>query len=376
MANGTAAGDPPAEPKPLRKKRSEEDDIEKARRLEIEAEDLQASLASANLDNLKTRVAWVLNYHQETRDSDVSLALKYWESFQPELYNSTSLVPRDLFKLERMTNITRVRAKIQNEYMLFPASDGVRNRRRQMEEDVAEAVVDDKPGRNVVNIFSDETGKTQDYICVVAAWVLTGHSVWKLSQAIWKWKTASPWANGELHFKHFKKDQLPALHGYLDVIVSNREFLSFKAIALQKSTTSRHVDDVVHRLHEFMVTEGVKHEVDNNRIRLPHEVTLTIDSEQSLDKITCADIRRRIAQDLRVNYNDNLTIADVAAVTSHSSPMIQLADVVAGAVNRRKNFDGDRNYKDEMADAIFERLNIQLEPGDVPGLDATTWLSF
>jgi hypothetical protein len=375
MAEETPVTEPEAEAKPRRKKRSEEDEIQRALRLQIEAEDLKASVNSASLHDLKTRVAWTLNLHPHTRDSDISLALKYWEQFQPELFNSTSLAPKDLFKLERMTNITRVRAKIQNEYNLFTASEGIRHRRRQLEEDVSEQVVDDKPGRNLVHVFADETGKNAEHICVAAVWLLTSHAVWQLSSDILKWKTTSPWATCELHFSDFKRGQEGALRGYLDLIEQNRQFLSFKAISLEKATTRRPVDEVVQRLHEMMLTRGARHEVENNRIGLPHEINLTIDAEQSLDKITCADIKSRVAQEFTTMYGDRLTVGEVTATHSHRDYLVQLADVVAGAINRRKNHRGDRGHKDEMADTIIERLDIQLEPDDIPGLDATVWLS-
>jgi len=53
---------------------------------------------------------------------------------------------------------------------------------------------------------------------------------------------------------------------------------------------------------------------------------------------------------------------------------VQLADIIAGAVNRRRNHQGERGHKDEMADMIINQLDIQLERDDIPDIDATTWL--
>lgn len=50
---------------------------------------------------------------------------------------------------------------------------------------------------------------------------------------------------------------------------------------------------------------------------------------------------------------------------------MQLADVVAGAINRKKNHKGESGHKDDMADMIIERLDIQLELDDIPDVDAT-----
>jgi hypothetical protein len=357
-----------------KKPRKVEDFEARRARLEKEANALQSSLKDGVMSDLKTKVAWVLNQFSNTRNSDVALTLKYWELFQSNVYNSSSMSPRDLFRLERFTSIARVRAKIQNEYNLFPADPSISRRRRANEEEVKEAVVDDKPDRNIIFVFADETGKTAEYVCVAAVWVLTGYTLFKLSQAIQTWQVTSPWAKTEIHFSEFRRHQVEALKDYLTLIKKHREFLSFKVIAVERSTIKRSIEEIVQRLHEFMLVRGASHEVKSNRIRLPHEIRLTVDAEQSLDVIACSDIKNRIADAYKTLFEDELQIGDVSAVSSHASQMVQLADVIAGAVNRRRNHHGERGFKDDMADMIITELDIQLEKDDIPGVDATTWL--
>ena len=97
------------------KPRSAETAEERAARLSTESAELVDALKSADFSALKTRVAGILNEYPHTRNSDVALALKYWEVFQSDLFNPRGIAPKDLFKLERQPNIVRVRAKIQNE---------------------------------------------------------------------------------------------------------------------------------------------------------------------------------------------------------------------------------------------------------------------
>lgn len=145
-------------------------------------------------------------------------------------------------------------------------------------------------------------------------------------------------------------------------------------ISVERATIKRPIDEVIHRLHEFMLISGAKHEIDNNRIRLPHAIRLTVDAEQSLDVFACADIQNRVAASFKTSYGDQMEVDEVSAVSSHDSAMVQLADVVAGAVNRRRNHRGERNHKDEMADLVIQQLDIQLEEDEIPGVDATVWL--
>ena len=123
-----------------------------------------------------------------------------------------------------------------------------------------------------------------------------------------------------------------------------------------------------------MLIRGAQHEIENNRVKLPHEIRFTVDAEQSLDVIACADIKSRVADAYRAAHGDGLIIDEVSSISSHKSQLVQLADVIAGAVNRRRNHKGDRGHKDEMADMVISQLDIQLERDDIPDVDATTWL--
>lgn len=162
----------------------------------------------------------------------------------------------------------------------------------------------------------------------------------------------------------------------MDLVVGKRELLSFKAITIERASTRRPIDEIVHRLHEFMIVRGIQHELQSGRIALPHAVSLTVDAEQSLDAIAKADIKRNIQIAFKNSYGEEgLFMGDVASADSKKTEIIQLADVVAGAINRKKNHTGEHGFKDDMADMVINRLQIQLEPGEIPNVDATTWLS-
>lgn len=309
--------------------------------------------------------------YPHTRNSDISLAVKYWETFQPDFYNPHGIQPRDLFKLERQTNLVRARAKIQNEYGLFQAEEGVRQHRKHREEEMHDAVIEDAPERKLAYIYADETGKNQDFVIVAAVWFLTGRSVFTLTRAVQAWQAKSPWASREVHFARFGKNDVAPLTGYLRVIQDNREYLSFKVIAVEKARTSRSIEEVVQKLHEHMLLRGADHEIASGRIDLPREIEFTVDEEQSLDKFTLSEIQRRVVEQYRRTYGEGLLLSAVRTTGSKHSVPIQLADLIAGATNRRLNHHGDRNVKDEMADMIIDELGLSLSEDELPGLDSS-----
>ena len=316
----------------------------------------------------------MLNVYPKTRNSDVTLALHYWETFQSDLFSQDGIAPRNLFKLERMTTITRARAKLQNEYGLFQADPSIRNQRKQKEEEVKEDVLEDAEPRRVVNIFSDETGKNGTYVIVGSVWVLNGRSVFEVTREIEAWKKDTPFANREIHFTRFRRGDSQHVRAYLDLILAHRGYLSFKAIAVRRQDTRRPIVEVVQRLHEHMIKEGARHELETNRFDLPRSLEVTIDNEDSLDAFSLREIKSKVGEALLQPYHGHLVIGSVEKTNSRLSALVQLADVVAGAMNRKLNHAGNRNFKDDFADMIAEALGLELDEARVPGVDTAVFL--
>jgi hypothetical protein len=193
----------------------------------------------------------------------------------------------------------------------------------------------------------------------------------KVTQAISEWKEKSAWAHREIHFSRFGRMDFDALKEYLGVIHQNREFLSFKVIAVQKSRTNRNIEEVIAKLHEHMLVRGAEHEIRQGRMDLPREIGVTIDEEQSLDPFALSEMARKVTADFARHYAGQLQLSGIDTVSSRNSALIQLADLIAGAVNRKLNHNGDRNYKDEMSDWIIRTLDLTLDEQGIPGLDVS-----
>ncbi|PFG11119.1 DUF3800 domain-containing protein [Marinobacter sp. LV10MA510-1] len=346
-------------------------DPKKIEKLEREKKELLASLSGGDFSKQKIKVAYILNLYPESRNSDITLTIKYWEIFQSDIYNPHGILPKDLFRLERMHYLVRARAKIQNEYNLFTPNTKVKRFRRKHEEEMSEAVLEDVKPRKLVHVYADETGKTQNYVIVSSVWVLTGRAVFTVSQAITSWQETSRWAKREVHFSKLGKQDLDTLKEYLGIIVKNREFLSFKSIAVEKARTKRSIEQVVEKLHEHMLLRGAEHEIESNRIGLPQKIEVTLDHEQSLDAITLDELKRRINDGYAAKYGEEVEVTQIETISSRNSPLVQLSDLVAGAINRKMNNAGDKNYKDEMADLVIHMLDLQFEQDKVEGLDVS-----
>lgn len=349
-------------------------DPTKALKIEKEKKELLNSLSAADFSKQKTKVAYILNLYPKTRNSDVTLALRYWEVFQSDVFNPLGILPKDLFKLERLHYLVRARAKIQNEYHLFKADGEIQRRRRKHEETMFDQVVSDEPPRHVINVYSDETGKTGKFLIVASVWVLNGRSVFTLTKAINDWKSSSVWSPREVHFAKFGKRDEEPLAAYLNVVLANREFIGFKAIAVENSRLKRSTEEVLHRLHEFMICDGVGHEITTSRVSSNQTLSVTLDNEQSLDAIALADLKSAVNGKLDKSYGGKVVLENLSTVSSKDSPLVQLADLIAGALNRKLNHEGERNFKDDMADRVIQILGIDIQEGSVEGFDSSLLL--
>ena len=128
------------------------------RKIEEERQLLLTRVGSSDVSTLRQRIAWLLNRYPSTRNSDIALQIKHWETFEGETYRGSNIVADDLYKLTRLTSIARERARIQNQYRLFLADPDVREHRGTLEEDERENAVS-TPDYPVYAVFLDESGK-------------------------------------------------------------------------------------------------------------------------------------------------------------------------------------------------------------------------
>src|SRR5689334_2303114 len=87
---------------------------EKAEKIERQRLSLLNAIAASRLDTMQEKVAWILNHHPETRDSDIELQLWYWRQFESDLIDDGFIAVKNYYRLTRLTSIARERARVQN----------------------------------------------------------------------------------------------------------------------------------------------------------------------------------------------------------------------------------------------------------------------
>ncbi|HTK72551.1 MAG TPA: hypothetical protein VL331_08655 [Croceibacterium sp.] len=168
-------------PAPKKGKKTESAEDKEQRRLRMR-ERLLNDVAASVADDLRGKVAYVLNHYPDTRDSDTVLLIRLWSTFHPDYVAGRSVSFDDLAKLPSAQSVSRWRAKIQNEYRLYQASDAVAEYRRSLRKDKKDEMVLAKPGPPLISIYSDESGKAERYLVVGSAWTTSIARIYLIEQ--------------------------------------------------------------------------------------------------------------------------------------------------------------------------------------------------
>lgn len=328
-----------------------------------EREALLSVIAASKPDTVVHKVGWILNVYPETRNSDVTLQLRYWETFCPE-YDSRSFTPDDLYKLPRLTSLARARAKVQNTLKLFLADAEVRKRRGTLsDEERDDAVTAKSSSAPMYAVYADESGKTQQYLLVGSLWILQGPETLRIAEKLLTWRETSEFKN-ELHFSDVDERSLRSYKQAVDIVLDNASALSLKYVAIPRAGAGP-VQQVIPKLLYHLIVRGVAHEHETGRAPLPRSLYLMKDAEQpGYDELVLADLRDRLKTAAIHQFGGQLKITMLGRADSRGNDLIQIADVFTGSVNRLINqpIPAPRipGPKDDLANYVITRTGITI----------------
>lgn len=329
---------------------------------EEEIRQLLKNLSSARVNTLRDKVAWILNQHSETRDSDISLLLKYWETFDSDIYNGEYIDPVDLFRLTRLTSISRERARIQNVYKLFLASTEVRHKRGTLSEEEKDKSIKDKPkGYPSLVVYMDESGKNEDQMIVGSLWFLeSGKPIYDIHKKITYFREEKGF-DKEFHFSEMSLKDLPIYQEMVTLFLHEAPTISFKLISLPTSGI-QDKQDAINQLFYHLIIRGIENENSTGRAILPRILQVWKDSdEEGSDRLIIADLEDRLKQASLARFNNNLYIDFICRTESSQNVFIQIADLFSASANRVINQSNlSRNHKTEFAEFFLNSIGVNI----------------
>jgi hypothetical protein len=335
--------------------------IAKLKRIEAEKKELINNLVSGNIENIKDRVASILNNSTESRNSDIVLAYSYWKEFEADNFNGGMITQDNAMKLTKTNSLCRVRAKIQNEYKLFQADEKVKKHRGVLEEKFRQEALSDKPtGLGTYSVYIDETGKTQDYLSVGSLWILkSGFFMHESRKKLNEWKKAND-INYEFHFSEISKNKLENFKEFFAKFLGLHPEVGFKVIVINNKGLSNKNTAIVDLTYHLLI-KGVTHENETGRAILPRVLQVWVDEEETgSDQLKIENVKERIES----QKVDGLFVGDFQAVSSEGSFFIQIVDLFTGAINRKLNTPNGEGPKDEFANFVLSAINFDINTVD------------
>lgn len=333
-----------------------DEEIKAAEKKEKERQEILNGAVSGKIDNIRDKVAYILNNFTSARNSDIELAWLYWQAFEKKDFNGSYVTKRNLLKLTKISSLSRVRAKIQNEYKLFQADDIVKRYRGVLEEEKKQEAIEDKPSYPLYTIFIDETGKTQEYISVGSLWITDPQAAFFAHSELRQWISDNE-IDYEFHFKELRSNKLEQYKAFFLKFISLIPSAGFKVIIIKRSGL-KNINSAITDLTFHLINNGISHENETGRAPLPRMLQLRIDDEEAgSDQLKLANIRERLVS----QKIEGLHIDSFEAVESEGNLYIQAVDLFISSVNRKLHNPVNKgNHKDELAEYILELLNFDI----------------
>ncbi|KYG33184.1 DUF3800 domain-containing protein [Bacillus gaemokensis] len=343
---------------------------EKERKRQEGKERLLRHMLEKRYDRLYIKVAAILNKHIETRNSDQELQLRYWEAYEEGYQRGASVSPEQLKKYTKLTALTRARAKIQNEYGLFRADPTVEGFREELANSHRKKAIAHKPPHKpLIFVYADESGKAgnEEYLIVGSVWFNDIQRHQEVQQDMREWlneqKEIAKQNNArfpkEFHFTEMKKQQLDTYKCFFDKVMEFSDMVSFKAVAVKKSqVTYKSLEESIYSLYYQLAHLGIEHEVQTGRLSLPRSICYYKDADEGSDKLHLEETKQLLEGRFKVNYGEDLQLETLSGMLSDVFIAIQISDLITAAVSRKLNVPDGNNHKDQFAEYVLEKLNV------------------
>jgi hypothetical protein len=329
--------------------------------LEAEQAEILNAVSAARLDTLQQKVAWILNNFPDTRNSDVELYKRFWRELESEYLDGDYVHLDNLFDLTRPTSLTRARAKLQNDYLLFQADVSVRSARGTLSDEERERAVEQQLIYPTYTVYMDESGKNAAHLVVGGAWFLHGPDLLEVSRGI-EALAREHGFDGELHFRDISAEQLPFYQAVVDFVLERTATISFVSVSVERR--GLRVQEAIQDLFFHLLAKGVTQHDETGRAPLPRSLTVFKDAEEpGSDRLMLANIRQRLRDAGAATFDGRLTVNRIAPADSARNVLIQLADLYVSSVSRVLNAEGARGQpRDRFANHFLERLGTPHGP--------------
>jgi hypothetical protein len=327
-------------------------DPEKAEEVRIGRQWLLAALANSTLGTIEQRVAYILQRHLETRDDDVALAIRYWRKFEADVVLRWKTPDLEmLHDLTDFSSIERARRTIQNTLGLFVGTPRTRHLRDSLQLEFHRYMAEKQHDDPAIHIYLDETGNDPNErltgvggICVMD-WrqFERFHAALSLSRQ----KLAFP---APLHFADIDGNKEPVYLSAIHQLSQKSPGLLLLAYVFPARRADK--DRVMLNLYTQIVVEALRVMKNLNCLGTRRALYVMKEAEESFDHFSLPAMEQELSQQILKEFEGNVYLKTVQSIPKASDVLLEYADLIAGAVQRRERSD-NRIHKDRVSDAMI-----------------------
>lgn len=277
----------------------------------------------------------------------------------------------NLYEFTKYNTIARYRARIQNTYGLFLASEPIRQRRRSLSQEERE-VARASPDRFAkLEVFADETGKTGRFLIAGGIWFAHPRDVVSVQRELFAWRNRENYKS-ELHFQKFSSNLLDLYCTAIEVAYEAAPTASYMALKMPRVGITNMVKTLDSLSYHFLVL-GAEHEHLTGRSKLPRTIDFAKDKETpGEDRLRLADLRDRVNNYGGIHWDHQLRVGDSKCLPSNDFDIIQIADLFIGCIGRKLSSSTTDHPKDQLAQYLLSKVGMPNGPNEfVEGRDAT-----
>lgn len=331
---------------------------------------LISAISKGQDKSLKQKVAHILNHFPAARDSDITLTIRLLKTFYPEYVDGNERMDiRSMYELPKFYDMQRLRAKIQNDYGLFLASPEVAAFRKNKQYTKAEEFASKKPDYNSVFVFTDESGKTQDYLIFGSIWIYSPIEHIRLLKSLDDWRQKKkPFK--EIHFAEINHaEHADIAIDFFKIALGSADYIGFKALVVDaKGVNSGRMTEAMYEGITQLLINGVKTDIKRRRATPPLNLHLAKDADPATDILKLSDLNTKTITAFQTIFpQGEATLESVANPLSEKSDLIQIADLFTGAIGRWVNIGvtkSDTNAKAQLAREIGNCLSFRIDKDD------------
>jgi hypothetical protein len=309
-----------------------------------------ADIANSRLGTIEQKVAYLLQHFPETRESDVTLCIRYWERFQADvLARWRPLELKILHELEKLTSIVRSRALIQNTLGLFRGLEDTKQFRMLYQRDWSEYLAARQGVIPEIRFYLDETGNEGEkaYTGLGGICVMNWKHFEMYAAALAQWRRDQNWPE-TIHFKETGSNRIDRAVQLLGQLQKRRSGLVFLGYALSGRGSTR---DAIFSLFAQLVVDSLRYIKASGSLREIQSLRVIKEADPGFDSLYLAKLDKHLTELIALEFPDQLIVQPTETVTKGQHVLLECADLIAGGMQRRALFKGYKP-KDTLAEAV------------------------